>query len=48
MNIILYEELARVGSGGLIGAGWIHYVAVSPVLLFGSDYLKELMRPGMP
>ena len=41
MTIILYEEIARVGSGGIIGAVWIHYVAVSPVLFFGSDYLKN-------
>merc|ERR1712228_485905 len=27
-----------------IGAVWIHYVAVSPVLFFGSDYLKDKMR----
>lgn len=46
LTIILYEEIAKVGSGGLIGAGWIHYVAVAPVLLFGSDFLKEEMRAG--
>jgi len=44
MNIILYEEISRVGSGGLIGAGWIHYVSVMPVLLFGSPALKNKMK----
>ena len=47
LSIILYEEIARSGSGGLMGAGWIHYVAVTPVLLFGSEYLKQKMRDGM-
>eukprot|EP01084_Bolivina_argentea_P277026 472799_1 len=45
MSLILYDEVTRAGSAGLIGAGWIHYVAVMPIIIFGSDYLKDLIRP---
>eukprot|EP01083_Nonionella_stella_P243970 849607_1 len=44
MSIILYDEICRIGSAGFIGAVFIHYVAVAPVILFGSDYLKNKMR----
>ena len=45
MNIIMNEEMTRAGSAGLLGAGWIHYVAVAPILLFGNDKLKEMIAP---
>lgn len=47
MTIIFYEEICRAGSGGLLGAGWIHYVAVGPILLFGTPKLRQMIEPVM-
>jgi len=43
-TIIFNEELGRAGSAGL-KSGWIHYIAVPPVLFFGSDHLREMIKP---
>jgi alkylation response protein AidB-like acyl-CoA dehydrogenase len=42
--IIMYEELCRAGSAGMMSS-WIHYLGVNPVLRFGSEKLRDLMRP---
>lgn len=40
-HIILQEELARAGSGGIVPAVWIHGIALPPIVAFGTDAQKD-------
>uniref|UniRef100_A0A7S4P207 Acyl-CoA dehydrogenase n=1 Tax=Paramoeba aestuarina TaxID=180227 RepID=A0A7S4P207_9EUKA len=45
-EVIMIDEMARCGGGGVLGQGGINSMALPPIMNFGSDYLKELvLRP---
>jgi acyl-CoA dehydrogenase len=44
-SIIASEELARAGSGGLVAGLMTHGIGLPPVLMFGSDELKQRIAP---
>eukprot|EP01094_Clydonella_sp_ATCC50884_P006676 TRINITY_DN1588_c0_g1_i1.p1 TRINITY_DN1588_c0_g1~~TRINITY_DN1588_c0_g1_i1.p1 ORF type:complete len:461 (+),score=167.97 TRINITY_DN1588_c0_g1_i1:120-1385(+) len=45
-EVILIDEMARLGGGGVLGQCGINSMALPPIMNFGSDYLKELvLRP---
>ena len=42
-ELILADELSRVGGGGVLGQAAINSMALPPILNFGSDYIKNLV-----
>ena len=46
-EIILWDELQRVGGGFVLGALAIDSMALPPILLAGSDYLKDKVAPAV-
>jgi len=40
-EIILWDELARVGGGGVLGQMSINSMALPPIMKYGSQYLKD-------
>ena len=46
-QIIVYEELGRAGSGGVVAALTIHGIAAMPIVVLGSDEMKARVLPGI-
>eukprot|EP00483_Globobulimina_turgida_P005445 UN05455 len=44
-NMILYEQLARAGSGGLFSSLFIQTISIPPVIHFGTGAQKQLFIP---
>eukprot|EP00485_Elphidium_margaritaceum_P007493 CAMPEP_0202690186 /NCGR_PEP_ID=MMETSP1385-20130828/5254_1 /ASSEMBLY_ACC=CAM_ASM_000861 /TAXON_ID=933848 /ORGANISM="Elphidium margaritaceum" /LENGTH=824 /DNA_ID=CAMNT_0049345421 /DNA_START=30 /DNA_END=2504 /DNA_ORIENTATION=+ len=44
-NMILYEQLARAGSGGIFSSLFIQTISIPPVIHFGTHAQKQLFMP---
>merc|ERR1712176_1753899 len=44
-NMILYEQLARAGSGGLFSSLFIHTISIPPIIHFGTEAQKQMFVP---
>jgi len=44
-NMILYEQLARAGSGGLFSSLFIHTISIPPIIHFGTEAQKQMFAP---
>jgi len=44
-NMILYEQLARAGSGGLFSSLFIHTISIPPIIHFGTESQKRMFAP---
>eukprot|EP01060_Flectonema_neradi_P038379 TRINITY_DN801_c0_g4_i1.p1 TRINITY_DN801_c0_g4~~TRINITY_DN801_c0_g4_i1.p1 ORF type:complete len:420 (+),score=96.92 TRINITY_DN801_c0_g4_i1:54-1313(+) len=42
-ELIFLDEMARTGGGGVLGQVGINSMALPPIILYGSDYLKKLV-----
>jgi alkylation response protein AidB-like acyl-CoA dehydrogenase len=40
-ELIMIDEVARVGGGGVLGQNGINGMALPPIIKYGSDYIKE-------
>ncbi|MBM3554148.1 MAG: acyl-CoA dehydrogenase [Alphaproteobacteria bacterium] len=46
-QIIVYEELGRAGSGGVVAALTIHGIAAMPIVAYGTEEMKSRVLPGI-
>eukprot|EP01084_Bolivina_argentea_P108652 194190_1 len=44
-NMILYEQLARAGSGGIFSSLFIQTIAIPPIIHFGTEAQKQMFIP---